>query len=139
MVSLVLTIIAFAGAMSVPAFLTAIVESAASKIRPSSSRPSVTLLLAETPTTRLVVLLGWSRRGPSRVQAADSGPLDFPPVAPATQYTKAVERLDDPGNRQDRPERLKATRQGGRRGSRRSLRVPGGGSKLGPRLQHAEK
>lgn len=38
MVSLVLTIIAFAGAMSVPAFLTAIVESAASKIRPSSSR-----------------------------------------------------------------------------------------------------
>jgi hypothetical protein len=37
MVSLVLTIIAFAGAMSVPAFLTAIVESAASKIRPSSS------------------------------------------------------------------------------------------------------
>jgi hypothetical protein len=38
MVSLVLTIIAFAGAMSVPAFLTAIVEGAASKIRPSSSR-----------------------------------------------------------------------------------------------------
>jgi hypothetical protein len=34
MFSLVLTIIAFAGAMSVPAFLTAIVESAASKIRP---------------------------------------------------------------------------------------------------------
>ena len=38
MVSLVLTIIAFAGAMGVPVFLTAIVESAASKIRPSSSR-----------------------------------------------------------------------------------------------------
>jgi hypothetical protein len=37
MVSLVLTIIAFAGAMGVPAFLTAIVESAF-KIRPSSSR-----------------------------------------------------------------------------------------------------
>ena len=35
MVSLVLTIIAFAGAMGVPAFLTAIVESA---VRPSSSR-----------------------------------------------------------------------------------------------------
>ena len=38
MVSLVLTIIAFAGAMGVPAFLTAIVESAASKIQPSSTR-----------------------------------------------------------------------------------------------------
>ena len=38
MVSLVLTIIAFAGAMGVPAFLTAIVESAASKIQPSSPR-----------------------------------------------------------------------------------------------------
>jgi hypothetical protein len=38
MVSLVLTIIAFAGAMSVPAFLTAIVESIASKIQPLSSR-----------------------------------------------------------------------------------------------------
>jgi hypothetical protein len=37
MVSLVLTIIAFAGAMGVPAFLTAIVESAF-KIRPPSSR-----------------------------------------------------------------------------------------------------
>ena len=36
MVSLVLTIIAFAGAMGVPAFLTAIVESA---VRPSSLRP----------------------------------------------------------------------------------------------------
>ena len=40
MFSLVLTIIAFAGAMGVPAFLTAIVESAASKIRPPSSRAS---------------------------------------------------------------------------------------------------
>ena len=39
MVSLVLTIIAFAGGMGVPAFLTAIVESAF-KIRPSSSRTS---------------------------------------------------------------------------------------------------
>jgi hypothetical protein len=38
MVSLVLTIIAFAGAMGVPAFLTAIVEGTASKIQPSSSR-----------------------------------------------------------------------------------------------------
>jgi hypothetical protein len=38
MVSLVLTIIGFAGAMTVPVFLTAFVESAAAKIRPSSIR-----------------------------------------------------------------------------------------------------
>ncbi len=35
--ALVLTILGFAAAMGVPAFVTAIVESAASKIRPSSS------------------------------------------------------------------------------------------------------
>lgn len=38
MFELVLTMIGFAGAMSIPVFLTAIVESAASRIRPSPVR-----------------------------------------------------------------------------------------------------
>jgi len=38
MLALVLTIIGFAGAMTVPAFLTAILESTASKIRPAPVR-----------------------------------------------------------------------------------------------------
>ena len=56
MVSLVLTIIAFAGAMGVPAFLTAIVESAF-KIRPSSSRTKASRRMNWTDRCRPVAML----------------------------------------------------------------------------------
>src|SRR4249919_919637 len=56
MVSLVLTIIAFAGAMGVPAFLTAIVESAF-KIRPSSSRTKASRRMTWTDRCRPVAML----------------------------------------------------------------------------------
>jgi hypothetical protein len=56
MVSLVLTIIAFAGAMGVPALLTAIVESAF-KIRPSSSRTKASRRMNWTDRCRPVAML----------------------------------------------------------------------------------
>jgi hypothetical protein len=56
MVSLVLTIIAFAGAMGVPAFLTAIVENAF-KIRPSSSRTKASRRMNWTDRCRPVAML----------------------------------------------------------------------------------
>jgi hypothetical protein len=48
MVALLLTIIGFVAAMGIPAFLTAIVESAASEMRPSSVRTKSSRRLSRT-------------------------------------------------------------------------------------------
>jgi hypothetical protein len=73
MVSLVLTIIAFAGAMSVPAFLTAIVESAASEIRPSSSRTRASRRMNWIDRCRPVAML-LSRNGTLRAWGTSRTP-----------------------------------------------------------------
>jgi hypothetical protein len=72
MVSLVLTIIAFAGAMGVPAFLTAIVESA-SKIRPSSSRTKASRRMNWIDRCRPVAML-LPRNGTLRARGTSRTP-----------------------------------------------------------------
>ena len=69
MVSLVLTIIAFAGAMGVPVFLTAIVESAF-KVRPLSSRIRASRWTNWTNSYRPV-----ANRDTSTKQTSDGQPL----------------------------------------------------------------
>jgi putative tryptophan/tyrosine transport system substrate-binding protein len=64
MVSVVLAMIAFAGPMGIPAFLTAISKGAASKVRPSSSRKRLTTpftagaLAAKAATTTTPIVFG---------------------------------------------------------------------------------
>jgi hypothetical protein len=72
MVSLVLTIIAFAGAMGVPAFLTAIVESAF-KIRPPSSRTRASCRMNWTDRYRPVVIAMTSTKRTSIRQSLTDG------------------------------------------------------------------
>lgn len=58
MIELTLTIVGLAGAMTVPAFLTAIVESTASKLRPAS----VASHLAGRPQMKFVLVNGRTPR-----------------------------------------------------------------------------
>jgi hypothetical protein len=72
MVSLVFTIIAFAGAMGIPAFLTAIVESAF-KIRPSSSRTRASRGMNWTDRYRPVAIAMTSTKRTSIGQSLTDG------------------------------------------------------------------